>query len=177
MIYDPSYDSYLLEEQVLKYSKGKRVLDVGSGSGIQARAAIKANAKEVLAVDINDEVVKMLRERGLKSKKSDLFSNVRGKFDLIIFNPPYLPEDEMEDAESRRITSGGRSGDEIIVRFLKEANKYLNEDGIILIVLSSLTPKKRILKILKEKGLKKKVLSEKKLFMEKLEVWKIEIIK
>ena len=173
MIYTPSDDSYLLREQVLKYSKGKRVLDVGSGSGIQAEAAIEGGAASVLAVYINYKVVKILKERSLESKKSDLFSNVRGKFDLIIFNPPYLPYDKMEDAESSRITSGGKKGDEITIRFLEEANKYLCKGSIILIVLSSLTPKRRILKILKEKGLEKEVLSEKKLFMEKLEVWKI----
>ena len=123
MIYTPSDDSYLLREQVLKYSKGKRVLDVGSGSGIQAEAAIEGGAASVLAVDKNYKVVKILKERSLESKKSDLFSNVRGKFDLIIFNPPYLPYDKMEDAESSRITSGGKKGDEITIRFLEEANK------------------------------------------------------
>ena len=174
MIYNPGDDSYLLKEQVLKYSKDRKVLDIGSGSGIQAEAAIKAGAKKVLAVDIDDKVVKTLKERGLRSKKSNLFSNIKGKFDLIIFNPPYLPYDKMEDAESSRITSGGRRGDEIIIGFWEDVNKYLNKGGIILIVLSSLTPKRRILKILKEKKLGKEVLSEKKLFMEKIEVWKIE---
>ena len=53
MIYEPREDSYLLQKYVKKYSKGKYFLDIGSGSGIQAKTAIKAKAKSVLATDIN----------------------------------------------------------------------------------------------------------------------------
>lgn len=173
MSYQPREDSYLLEEQVIKFSKGKKVLDVGSGSGIQAEAALLSGAESVLAVDIDDKSVKNLKKKGIKAVKSNLFSNVKGKFDLIIFNPPYLPYEKKEDLESSRQTVGGKRGDEIIVRFLKEAGRRLNEKGIILIVLSSLTPKDKILGILKEKGFVNEILGEKRFFMEKLEVWKI----
>ncbi len=205
MIYQPKEDSYLLEKEVIKYSRGKKVLDMGSGSGIQARAALDSGAKEVIALDIDDESVKELKKKGIKKNfdnwvnkkskfsnktickkskmikqivykaiKSDLFDKVKGKFDLIIFNPPYLPYDDKEDLKSRRATSGGKKGDEIILRFLNDANKFLEKDGIVLIVVSSLTPKNKINKILKEKRLEKKVISEEKLFFEKLEVWKVE---
>ncbi len=174
MSYRPREDSYLLEEQVIKFSKGKKVLDVGSGSGIQAESALLAGAKSVLAVDIDDESVKSLRKKGLRAVKSDLFSNVKGKFDLIIFNPPYLPHEEKEDLESSRQTAGGKRGDEIILRFFRDVGRHLNYSGIILIVLSSLTPKDKILGILKEKEFAREILGEKKFFMEKLEVWKIE---
>ncbi len=174
MIYSPSEDSYLLEEEVVKYSRGKKVLDVGSGSGIQAETALKNGANSVLAVDINLEAVKLLKVKGIRAVKSDLFSNVKTKFDLIVFNPPYLPEDEREDSESSLITSGGKKGDEIILRFLKSVKKYMNKDGIILIVISSLTLQKRILKILKEKKLIRKIVAMKKVFMEELQIWKIE---
>ena len=53
MIYEPAEDSYLLVEEVRKRARGKKVLDVGTGSGIQARAAYSAGAREVLAVDID----------------------------------------------------------------------------------------------------------------------------
>ena len=92
---------------------------------------------------------------------------------VIIFNPPYLPEDKREDAESARNTSGGKRGDEIILRFLKDAGKHLNTNGAILLIVSSLTPKNRILSVLRRKDLKKKIITEKKIFMESLEVWKI----
>ncbi len=173
MIYEPMEDSFLLENEIKKYSGGKSVLDIGAGSGILAEAALKSGAKSVLCTDINKEVIEHLKNKGFDAVRSDLFSNIKGKFDLIIFNPPYLPYDEREDLKSRLQTTGGKRGDEIIIRFLKKVRKYLNNKGIVLIVVSSLTPLKKIKSILKEKGLKKEVLSEKKFFMESLEVWKI----
>ncbi len=201
MIYSPSEDSYLLEECVKKFAKGKIVLDLGAGSGIQTEVAIKFGAKSVLSSDIDDDSIIFLKSkspfrglldarsaprtkvRGLSSTstsknynviKSDLFSKIKGKFNLIIFNPPYLPEDSLEDSESKLITTGGKKGDEIILRFLKNVKSYLLKKGIILLLLSSLTPKKRILTELKKQKLKKIIISKKKIFMEELQVWKIQ---
>ncbi len=171
MIYSPAEDSFLLESEVIKKAKGKKVLDMGCGSGVQSLAALKSGAKSIFATDINEEAVKECRKKGINSIKSNLLQKVKGKFDLIIFNPPYLPEDKREDAESSKATSGGKKGDEIILKFLKQAKKHLEKNGEILLLLSSLTPKERINKLLNQLSLNKKVLSEKKIFMEKLEVW------
>ena len=173
MIYSPAEDSFLLEGEVRKRARGKRVLDVGSGSGIQARAAVEAGAREVLAVDTDKEVVDSLKDEKFEVLKSDLFENVSGKFDLIVFNPPYLPADEREDLDSAIATTGGERGDEIIVRFLREAGEHLEDDGKILLVVSSLTPMSRIREVLEEKGFKKKVVASEKMFMETIEVWGI----
>ena len=173
MIYFPSEDSYFLSEFVKKYSKGKKVLDMGSGSGIQAETAINSKADSVLCADISQESISYLKSKRLKAIKSNLFSKITGKFDLIIFNPPYLPLDKREDKESRKITTGGKKGDEIILRFLKQSQKHLNKEGLILLLLSSLTPKNRINSTIKDKNLKFNLLDKKNLFMEYLEVWAI----
>ena len=173
MIYLPAEDSYLLEEQVKKYAKNKKVLDIGSGSGILTEAALKAGASSVLASDINEGVIKLLKSKSIPAIKSNLFDKIKEKFDLIIFNPPYLPQDKKEDKESAKATTGGKRGDEIILKFLKQAKSHLNKNGIMLIILSSLTPKERILSLLNSLKLKKQIIAEKKLFMEALEVWKI----
>ena len=173
MIYSPREDSYLLEKEVRKYAKNKRILDIGSGSGIQALAALKSGAKSVLCADIDFDAVGLLKKKGLDAVQSDLFSNVKGKFDLIIFNPPYLPFDKREDSQSELHTSGGKRGDEIIVRFLENVRKYLIKEGIILIVVSSLTPQNRILNILKKSRLSREIIAEEKFFMERLEIWKV----
>ena len=89
MIYAAREDSFLLAKYVNKFSKGK-VLDLGTGSGIQAEAALK-HTKNVLAVDINKEAVNYVKKKGIKAKVGNLFSEIDKKFDLIIFNPPYLP--------------------------------------------------------------------------------------
>jgi release factor glutamine methyltransferase len=173
MIYEPREDSYLLEKEVRLLAKGLHVLDMGAASGIQAEAALDAGAERVLCVDIQEDVVVYLKKKGLNAIKSDLFSNVQGRFDLICFNPPYLPFDKREDKYSEVITSGGEKGDELLVIFLGEVGNYLEKEGIVLIVLSSLTPRARILNVLKEKDFAWKVVAKKKVFMEKLEVWRI----
>lgn len=173
MIYSSKEDSLLLERAVKRESKGKVVLDMGAGSGMQSEAAIKSGAKFVLACDINSGFLKEIKDSRIKKAVSDLFSKIKGKFDLIIFNPPYLPRDEREDRQSALSTTGGRLGDEIILRFLREVKNHLSKNGKILIVISSLTPKDRIMNILKNKKLKKKTLLKEKLFMEELEVWEI----
>ena len=176
MIYEPREDSYLLEKEVRKYARGKKVLDVGAGGGIQTKMALKAGAKGVVAVDIDLESLKILKKKGINAIKSNLFENIKEKFGLIIFNPPYLPDDNLEDVESKKATTGGKNGDEIIIRFLKDVDKYLEKNGIILLLISSLTPQNRILKQLGKNGMKKRVIAEDKLFFEKLGVWMIKSI-
>jgi len=162
MIYEPAEDSYLLQEQVKKFVKpSMKVLDIGTGCGIQASMAKELGAK-VLATDINKECVNHVKKLGIKAIKSDLFENINEKFDLIIFNPPYLPEDPLEPKDSALSTTGGKKGSEILNRFLSQAKDYLEKDGKILIVVSSLT------KGIKKDGYIFKRLSEEKVFFEKL---------
>ncbi|MEK6819381.1 MAG: HemK2/MTQ2 family protein methyltransferase [Nanoarchaeota archaeon] len=175
MIYAPSEDSELLAEQVKKFAKNKKVLDLGSGSGIQAETAISSGAFSVLASDIDQDSIKLLKSKNILCIKSDLFSKINEKFDLVIFNPPYLPEDKKEDTESKRATTGGKKGDEIILGFIKNLKKHLNKNAFALLLISSLTPKNKIKKEIKEQSLSYEILSEKKLFFEALEVWKIEV--
>lgn len=177
MIYQPREDSFLLEKEVRRFAGKKSFLDMGAGSGIQGNAAISAGASSVIAADINEEAVAALKRQGISAVKSDLFSKIKGKFDVIAFNPPYLPEDEREDRASSITTTGGKKGDEITLRFLKEAKAHLNKNGIILLVVSSLTPKKKILSLLKKQSQFHKVISSDKLFFETLEVWKIDAVK
>lgn len=172
-IYPPAEDSYLLEEQVKKFAKGKSFLDMGAGSGIQSKAAKSVHASSVLSCDINKSAVSHLKSLGINSVQSNLFQKIKIKFDIIAFNPPYLPRDKQEPKDSQLATTGGKRGDEIIIKFLKQSVKHLNPHGIILLVLSSLTPKNKILPLLKKLKLKYSVLSSKKMFMEELFVWKI----
>ena len=104
-MYEPREDSFLIEKYVKKLVSGN-VLDVGTGGGILALAA-KVKGCNVLAVDIDKESVEYCKKKGINSFVSDLFENVSGKFDWIVFNPPYLPEDPAEDEESKRIVDCG----------------------------------------------------------------------
>jgi len=172
-IYQPSEDSYLLSNIIKNYLKDKKnksrsVLDMGSGTGIQVQTCKNLGFNNILAVDINKEVIKKLKKQRFKTILSDLFNNINNKekFDLIIFNPPYLPLDKREPKDSRINTTAGKKGYEIIIKFLIQAKKHLNKQGSILLLFSSLSQPKTILA--KAKGLeyKIKLLDSKKLFFE-----------
>lgn len=172
LVYQPSEDSYLLESVIKKYSSAKSVLDMCTGTGILARKALK-NAREVTAVDINSSALNGIKDKRIKIIKSNLFRNIKSKFDLIICNPPYLPYDKREDKQSSLATSGGIAGDEFILKFISQAKKHLEKNGIILLLVSSLTPRNRINNLLFMLNLKSKVVAEKSIFFEKLEVLEI----
>ena len=83
---------------------------------------------------------------------------------MITFNAPYLPEAKHEPKCSKLITTGGKKGDEISLKFLKQAKEHLNENGRILLLISSLTPLEKINKF------EPKILAKKKLFFEELKI-------
>ena len=174
MIYEPREDSFLLAEYVKKYAKG-RVLDMGTGKGVLALAAME-KTKDVEGVDVNENAVKVALKNGVNAYVSDLFSNVKGKFDLIVFNPPYLPLEreycgvkiDVSYANDAAIV-GGKKGDEVIIRFFRDAGEYLMENGKILLMISSLTPD--VEGILRKNKFKFRVLEKKRIFFEELKVY------
>jgi len=177
-IYQPAEDSYLFADflkkelpKLIKKNPNLKFLEVGTGSGILSKTASKfLPIKNILALDINPEAVKALQKEKFKVIQSDLFENVENKFDLIIFNAPYLPLDKREPKSSRACTTGGKNGDEISLKFLTQAKQHLNPNGKILLLISSLTPQNKIKKLWNYK-----IVSRKKIFMEELLV--LEFIK
>lgn len=177
-IYSPSDDSYLLQETLIEFLKDKskkiRILDMGSGSGIQALTCKKRKFNNLLTADINPEAIKHLGKQNLKIIKSNLFSNPKlkkQKFNLIIFNPPYLPHDKREPKDSRLNTTAGKKGYEIITKFLKQAKPRLKKGASILLLFSSLSNPKIILRTAKNLGYNFELLNQKKLFFEELFVY------
>ena len=140
-VYEPSEDSYLLAEAALSEIKGKeRILEVGCGSGIVS-AVIKANTtSKITGIDINPYAAACTKENGIDVIIGDLLSCVKGEFDMIIFNPPYLPHQEGAKKDWINVAlDGGDDGRRVISRFLEDALPHLVENGKILIVVSSLT--------------------------------------
>lgn len=142
-VYDPSDDTYLLLEAV-RDKKDLKALDMGCGTGIIAIYLAKQGCK-VTAADINDLALQNtkfnaeMNEVRIEIIKSNLFSNIKGRFDLIVFNPPYLPT-KNEDVS----WDGGEEGIEVIREFLKNAHKHLEKNGEIYVVMSTLGNIKRI---------------------------------
>ena len=139
-VYQPEADTYLLLEAARKEVKaGDRVLEVGTGSGLIAAEIAKIT--RIVATDINPHAVISARDAGVDVVRTDLFAGIRGPFDLVLFNPPYLPtqpEERMEDWLEYAL-DGGESGRTVIARFAAEAGRVLAPGGRILLLISSLT--------------------------------------
>ena len=165
-MYEPREDSFLMLKHIKSYAKG-HVLDMGTGSGILAEEAGRY-ADNVVAADIDGKIIDGLKKRNSNNitfVNSDLFSNVRGKFNLIMFNPPYLPSRKIKHAD----LDGGKNGTQIIAKFLEQAKKYLKKDGKILILTSSLN--KNIETLFKRYKYHFRKIDEERLFFEKLHVY------
>jgi len=177
-IYFPAEDSFLLSstlkeklpELILKNTTYK-FLEVGAGSGVQLKTLFEIGVakKNIFSCDINLEAVEHCKKLGFNCVQSNLFKKIKGKYNFIIFNPPYLPKDPHEPLDSQVATTGGKRGSEIINKFLQQAKTHLAKEGRIFLLTSSLT------KGIKWKGYKKKTIAKEKLFFEELCVWEVRL--
>ncbi len=168
-VYEPAEDTFLLAE-TLAVKEGEVALDVGTGTGLIALLMAR-KARFVLGVDINPLAVELARENarlnGIKNvefRLSDLFERVEEKFDAITFNAPYLPGEPEEPIDLALV--GGKTGREVLDRFIKEVPEYLNPGGVVQIVQSSITGVEETLKRLKKAGLRGKITARRHIFFE-----------
>lgn len=119
-------------------------LDMGCGAGVIAIALKKAGVSEVWAADYHQPAVDCAKENAKRHKNygeitillSDLFEDIeKGKrFDLIVFNHPYAPQ----NSSKRRYSKDGRGGREVIGEFFKQALEHLGSEGKILMPYSEI---------------------------------------
>lgn len=171
-IYQPAEDSYLIQKKLIEYLGGKprnlKILDMGTGSGILAKTCKNIGFKNIIAADINKNALKHLKKQKIKAIYSCLFSNIKEKFDLIIFNPPYLPENKHDQGPD---TTAGKKGYELIIEFLKQAKSHLNRGGKIILLFSSLSRPDIIKRQAKKLSYDLNKLATQKLFFETLFVY------
>lgn len=133
--------SLLLAENMAVY-EGFEVLDLGCGTGILSLLAAK-KARRVVAVDSNPKAVECTKlnaeANGLKDRidvrLGSLFSPLKPgeRFNLILFNPPYLPGKPKSLLEAGWLNSGS-----LVLEFLRKAPKWLKPGGLCQLVYSSL---------------------------------------
>lgn len=163
-VYRPAEDSFLIAEN-LEIGGNDKVLELGTGSGLLSILAAKRGALEIIATDITDKALKCARKNAkhagvvkkIEFRKGDLFEPIESKkFDLIIFNPPYLPvpKNESIDLDLEVAWNGGINGRKILDRFIENVDKYLEKDGRFIFVQSSLTGIEETLQKLREKNFK-----------------------
>jgi release factor glutamine methyltransferase len=140
---------------------------MGTGSGILAAYCARRGA-DVTASDIDIDAVKTLEltsdRMGISIKlvACDLFSKIPERFDIVVFNPPYLPSSTIGD----RTTDGGKHGTEVISRFLSELAQHLVENGRGILVISSLNDPERLM--MRHPGLSFRTVRERSLFFERM---------
>ncbi len=146
-------------------SPGLRILDIFSGSGCIGIAALK-HIKDSKA-DFGDKDERFIRQIKINLKinnipgsrykviQSDIFKNIRNKYDCIFSNPPYIPssrrhriQESVLKFEPGAALFGGKDGLLYIRKFLKDARRFLKKNGVIYMEFDSMQ-KKEIEKMLK----------------------------
>lgn len=159
-VYMPAEDSYMLADN-LKIKPGDSVLEIGTGTGIVAMYASKITDK-ITATDINFDAVQLAEENfkannleNIEILFGNLFEPVKDrKFDVILFNTPYLPTDNDDVIEDNLnyAFDGGLNGRKVIDLFLDEVKNHLNPKGIVQLIQSSLSDNEKTLDRLDEMG-------------------------
>lgn len=158
-VYKPAEDTFLLADN-LEVNEGEQVLELGTGCGLLSILAAEKGAS-VIATDSNPQALKCAKnnaenievQENIDLKLGDLFEPIDNKkFDLIIFNPPYLPVSPSEALNTNlgRAWNGGPNGRNVIDKFLKEVKNYLKPGGRIFLIQSSLSGIEKTLEKLKE---------------------------
>ncbi|HIJ06100.1 MAG: Putative methylase [Methanomicrobiales archaeon 53_19] len=171
-VYSPAEDTILLMNASLRIASPEdRVLEIGTGNGEIAVALMDVGAR-VAATDINPFAASYAHSRGVPVIRCDLFAGICGIFDLILFNPPYLPTtpDERIDDWFEFALDGGVDGRETIQRFLADAPAFLSKNGRILLLISSLTGISEVSQLFADAGMISFVVSEESHEGEKLVV-------
>ena len=173
-VYVPAEDSYLLADN-LEIKEGQSVLEIGTGSGIVAMYASRLT-DDITVTDINFDACELARrnfaENGIENIEilwGNLFEVVENrKFDVILFNTPYLPteDDEVLENTINYAFDGGLNGRKVIDLFLNEVGNHLNDGGIVQMIQSSLSGNDETLARLDEMGFIAEIAASEHFFFE-----------
>jgi release factor glutamine methyltransferase len=171
-VYEPAEDSVLLANS-LDIGAGERVLEIGVGSGYVSLVASE-RAASIVGIDINPHAARLAkanaRLNGVANVEfiaGDLFSPIRVRFNLILVNPPYLPVKGGAERDPIELAwDGGEDGMRLTERFINEVQDYLEPNGRVLMIQSSLSGYEETVRSLSGRGFQVKTLAEQKLFFE-----------
>ena len=155
-VYQPAEDSALLAEAAIEdMVDPDRVLEVGTGSGWVAEQIQTETYAHVVGSDLNPHACRQARERGVAAVRADLVAPFAAdSVDAVLFNPPYLPTDpdnEWGDWMEHAL-SGGEDGRRLIRPFLADVGRVLTADGVVYLLVSSLTGYEVVVDLAHEAG-------------------------
>lgn len=186
-VYEPAEDTFLLIDS-LSIKKGIFALEIGTGCGIIALECARIGAN-VVCTDINPYAVN-LTKRNYKTNKSiikgsfevrkgDLFTPIKENelFDIIIFNPPYLPTKKGELIGGSGwfdvATNGGIDGLKFTKKYINNLENHLKKDGSAYFIFSSLSDSKKVEIYIKKRNFNFKVVSNSRFNDETIFVYRL----
>ena len=177
-VYEPSEDTELLIDAIRREERslqGLRALDVGTGSGAVAAAMDEMGADLVVAVDISPLAARMAKGKVADVLRADLLSALRGPFDVVAFNAPYLPSspEERVDGWLDRAFHGGEGGVEVSEAFVRDLRRVLAPGGRAYLVVSSRADLERLARAIAHAGLRHEKVASARFFFEEIAVWKL----
>lgn len=176
-VYEAAEDSRLLAESVEERIDGTdRVLEVGVGSGYVTGRVREESGARVVGCDINPDACKAAQKEGIETVRANLVDPfVADSFDVVLFNPPYLPtppEQEWDDPLEHAL-SGGEDGRRLVRPFLANVGRVLRPDGRGYLLVSSLTDIEAVSALAEDAGLSTREIAEESFPFERLVVLEI----
>ncbi len=177
-VYRPDADTFLLARAAVDAVRPEeRFLEVGCGAGLVSQAAARAGAK-VTATDLNPHAVELCRRNAemnglaVDVQERDLLDGLAGPFDVVAFNPPYLPTgpEDVVPGPLNLAFDGGRDGNETVLRFASQVAALSERPRLILVVHSSLADPRPLETALAPLGYSVRVVAEESHFFETIAV-------
>lgn len=169
-MYAPQDDTALLLEALhaAAIPQGARVLDIGTGTGALALAAMRAGASDVTAVDVSRRAVwtarinAVMNRTPIRVRQGNVLDVVRDEsFDLVLANPPYVPANRVARGPARA-WDAGLDGRELLNPLCARSFDLLAPGGVLLMVHSALCGVDTTLQQLRECGLKASVVQRRR---------------
>ncbi|MFP4654376.1 MAG: HemK2/MTQ2 family protein methyltransferase [Methanohalobium sp.] len=174
-VYEPAEDTFLLTDSAFNFIRnGMNVLEIGTGSGFVS-AVLKTNFNiNIITTEINPHAARCARSNGVEVVRTDMFDGLKPYpcFDFILFNPPYLPtnDDEKVPGWMNYSYDGGVDGCDAIRDFLNNVCDYLKPEGIIMLLVSSLSGTEYIEQMMESRGFEVNIVCRNRYFFEELVV-------
>ncbi|RLF42333.1 MAG: methyltransferase [Thermoplasmata archaeon] len=186
-VYDPAEDTFLLVEAIEVKPKTD-VFEIGTGCGIIALVCAKKGAN-VVCSDINPYAIETTKKNiennihllkgSIDVRKGSMFKvlNKGEKFDIIIFNPPYLPTyaEEKLGGWFDIAVDGGRDGFKLIKPFLKGLSRHLKKNGLGYFISTSFADQKKLQKIIIDFDLRSNRIMRQSIGEEEIYIYEVKI--
>lgn len=176
----PQPDTEILVEEVINIinDTSVKVLDICTGSGCIGTSIAKYTKNTTITMsDISSRALNIAKSNYIKNMEdaskvqfiqSDMFKNIKEKYDIIVSNPPYIESKEINKLEKQVqnephiALDGGEDGLQFYRKLANEAHKFLNENGYLCMEIGY-NQKQAVIQLLKENKNYKEIYSKKDL--------------